>query len=259
MTAYPLRACLALIATLGLAGCDAPSGGASTVIPEPAAPAVEAPVAAESHWPFAGEGTGDASAVLSPAALMASNYYVVFDASGSMSEPQCDGWGTKIAVAKQAIIDFADKVPKDANLGMSVFQQDGIQEIVPIGPLDRGAVASVVADVMAGGRTPLSESIERAYAALTAQGRRQQGYGEYHLIVVTDGESTDADPAQVVDRVLSESPVVMHTIGFCIGEQHSLNQPGRVLYRPAGSAEELAEGFSSVLAEAPSFDLKSFK
>ena len=94
---------------------------------------------------------------------------------------------------------------------------------------------------------------------LIRQGRRQLGYGEYHLIVVTDGQaSSGQDPTGVVDEILASSPVVIHTIGFCIGEDHSLNQKGRVLYRTAQNAAELREGLEQVLAEAPDFTVTQF-
>jgi hypothetical protein len=33
------------------------------------------------------------------------------------------------------------------------------------------------------------------------------------------------DPTGAVKAILERSPVVLHTIGFCIGTKHSLNQP----------------------------------
>jgi hypothetical protein len=79
------------------------------------------------------------------------------------------------------------------------------------------------------------------------------------MVVVTDGEATGAEPRGIVDRLLAESPVVLHTIGFCIESDHSLNQAGRILYRSADSPKELAEGLTDVLAEAPAFDVSAFK
>jgi hypothetical protein len=58
--------------------------------------------------------------------------------------------------------------------------------------------------------------------------------------------------------MLAETPIVVHTIGFCIGEDHVLNQPGRTFYLAADSREDLERGLDSVLAEAPSFDVAAF-
>jgi hypothetical protein len=88
----------------------------------------------------------------------------------------------------------------------------------------------------------------------------QLGYGEYHLVVVTDGEANQGeDPRAIVDVITRKSPIVVHTIGFCIGQNHSLNQPGKTVYRAADNPEDLERGLAEVLAEAPSFDAQSFK
>jgi hypothetical protein len=58
--------------------------------------------------------------------------------------------------------------------------------------------------------------------------------------------------------MLAESPVVLHTIGFCIGEAHALNQPGRTYYRAADDPGALRRGLDEVLAESPVFDLTEF-
>ena len=68
---------------------------------------------------------------------MKRNYYVVFDASGSMAESKCSGRETKLAVAKSAFSEFADKLPMDANLGLLVFDGRGIRELIALGPFAR--------------------------------------------------------------------------------------------------------------------------
>jgi Ca-activated chloride channel family protein len=77
--------------------------------------------------------------------------------------------------------------------------------------------------------------------------------------VITDGEASHEDPRDIVNQLIAESPVVLHTIGFCIGAEHSLNQPGRTVYQSADNPQELAQGLAEVLAEAPAFDVKKFK
>ena len=78
-------------------------------------------------------------------------------------------------------------------------------------------------------------------------------------MVVTDGEaSSGEEPDSVVRHLLKHSPVVVHTIGFCIGKNHSLNQPGEILYRSAQNKKELTSGLEGVLAEAESFDVTDF-
>lgn len=219
-----------------------------------AAPAVSAPKPA-TRWPGQGK-----DVVLADNPLTR-NYYLVFDASGSMSDRACDGNDAKLQAAKNALTSFAKSIPADANVGLLVFGANGIQQRLPLAAASRDQLAETVATVNASGGTPLKTSIQRAAQALAEQGRRQQGYGEYHLVVITDGEHTPAveDPRPVVDEILTRSPIVIHTLGFCLGEQHSLNQAGRVLYKAANSQRELEQGLDAVLAESPAFDVKQFQ
>jgi Ca-activated chloride channel homolog len=212
------------------------------------------------RWPYTGTAQSAAApTALDPASAFRRNYYVVFDASGSMMETRCSDPENKITVAKRALVEFAAKLPPDANFGLSVFDSAGIRELLPIGPIVGDAVVRAIAPIRASGSTPLVGAMRRAAAALTEQGRRQSGYGEFHLVVVTDGESTDGNPKVVVDEVLAASPIVLHTVGFCIGTSHSLNQPGKVVYRPADNPEALARGLADVLAESPAFAAGTFR
>jgi Ca-activated chloride channel homolog len=247
-----LRGLLLVVVALGLGACEEQSADNNdTAVVEQAKPAVawpategatpESPDPDTTHWPL-------------------KNYYVVFDASGSMGENECTNGGTKLEAAKAALRQFAQSVPANANLGLEVFDAQDVAEHLPLGADNREQFDAAVDAVRAGGGTPLKSAIAQGYAALSRQGQRQLGYGEYHLVVVTDGEASGGeDPGSIVDQVLAESPVVLHTIGFCIGQDHSLNQPGRVLYQSADNPEELAKGLSDVLAEAPSFDVADFK
>lgn len=243
------------------AGCDRPAPQPPAPAPAPA-PAPQAQVEnAQAAWPFlaalAGE-QGNARA-FEAAEMLKRNYYFILDASASMSQIQCSGTEPKLAVAKRALEEFASKMPVDANFGGLVFDVSGIHEIMPLNRVDRGVLKGAIGGIQAGGWTPLAEAIRRGYASLTQKALEQLGYGEYHLVVVTDGEATGADPRIVVDEMIVQSPVVLHTIGFCIGTDHSLNQPGRAIYRAANNPRELAQGLSDVLAEAPAFDLATFK
>ena len=188
------------------------------------------------------------------------NYYVVLDGSGSMKETECGGGKRKIAAAVSALDQFVSQVPKEANVGLLVFDDAGISERVPLDQGNHAAVRAALQGVRAKGGTPLKSAIAEGYDKLLAQARRQLGYGEYHLVVVTDGkpEPSDEDPSELVGTLLATTPVVLHTIGFCIGTDHVLNQPGRSYYVAAESPEQLLQGLSAVLAEAPAFDQTQF-
>ncbi len=208
-----------------------------------------------NSWP---PEAGEAGAGLA-SDLFALNYFVVLDGSGSMSETECSEGMRKIEVARTALASFADSVPRQANLGLAVFDAKGLSERLPLGVANRDAFRQAVQAVSVNASTPLRSAMELAYDRLLEQGRRQLGYGEYHLVVVTDGHASKGeDPTPAVNRILGESPVVVHTIGFCIGERHPLNQPGRTYYRSANNPRALQQGLETVLAESPDFSVTQF-
>lgn len=253
-----VRVAALLAAALAFAGCDdaKPPAKPAAAPEKPKGPVSTRPLT--PAWPAAAQAKTDGAPVSGD--LFARNYYVVLDASGSMTERGCSGDLTKIDAARNALAAFAESLPADANLGLQVFDARGVREQIPLAPRNRDRFKAVLASVRAGGGTPLQGAIAQAYAKLEAQGSRQLGYGEYHLVVVTDGEASDGhDPTAVVKVILDRSPVVLHTIGFCIGTKHSLNQPGRTIYRAADDPTQLRQHLSDVLAEAPRFDVTGFK
>ncbi len=210
-------------------------------------------LAQRAPWPPAGP---NVPAAPDPTAR---NYYVVLDGSGSMSERSCRGASSKMDQAREALAGFAAALPKGANVGLLVFDERGIREVVPLGGPDREPFLRAVRAATPGGLTPLHSAITMARGKIEVQARRQLGYGEYHMVVVTDGEASRyEDPRSIVDAIIATTPIVLHTIGFCIDAKHSLNQPGRILYRQANDLEELRRGLQNVLAEAPSFTVLQF-
>jgi len=192
--------------------------------------------------------------------LMRPNYYIVLDGSGSMNSRKCAVEDSKINAAKRALTRFVQTLPADAGVGFAAFDGSGLYERVPLAAGSQARIADAMGGVQANGGTPLRSAIMLGYSRLLAQAQHQLGYGEYHLVLITDGYADPAseDPSGVVTRLLNNSPVILHTIGFCIGEQHVLNQPGRVSYFAANTPEQLDEGLGKVLAEAPSFDVSDF-
>jgi Ca-activated chloride channel homolog len=250
----------ALIAVWVLAACDQSQQNYPRVGATPPSAKAETPQASAlvTAWPPATGNPQDRTR--DSKNLFARNYYVVLDASASMKAVACSAGQQKIDAARAALAAFAASLPADANLGLQVFDDNGIRERLPLGTDNRERFREALGAVRAGGSTPLRESIRQAYQQLTAQGARQFGYGEYHLVVVTDGEAdAGQNPEPVVTEIIQRSPVVLHTIGFCIGTNHSLNQPGRTLYRAADNPEQLKQGLGNVLAEAPRFDAAKFK
>ncbi len=229
-----------------------PSGGTQAP-PPPPVPSTVGPM--KFDWP---RGGADGKTELA-ANLRMVNYYVVLDGSGSMSDRECAGGATKMEAAKSALAEFAKSVPASAQLGLAAFDGAGTSERVPLGTGNRDHFLSAVRAVSANGGTPLRSSIGLGIEKLEEAARRQLGYGDYNLVIVTDGAASPGeDPGGVVAEVLGRSPVIIHTIGFCIGKDHSLNQPGRTLYRAADNPAELRAGLGEVLAESPKFDVSGF-
>jgi len=216
------------------------------------------PTGVAAPWPPPAEDGGD---VPLSDNLLARNYYVIMDSSGSMNETRCSGNKTKSQAAKIALAQFARIVPKDAHMGLAVFDANGIAERVPLGLENRDQFIAAVNATTPGNGTPLHDALLLGYRRLEESARRQAGYGEYHLVIITDGYAypEDQDPTAVVDYILQQSPITIHTIGFCIGTDHSLNQPGRTVYRAADNPQELLQGLEEVLAEAPVFDVSAFE
>ncbi len=210
----------------------------------------------ENSWPSSSSENSDAIAN----DLLAANYYIVMDGSGSMADKQCSGNVTKLEAAKSALQAFAERIPNDANIGLYVFDSSGRSERVALGPNNKAQFNAAVNAAVANRGTPLKSAITAGYQALKKQASYQLGYGEYHLVVVTDGQPSGEgeDPSLAVRNVLVDSPVIIHTIGFCINDNHSLNQPGYTYYKAANNPEALRQGLDQVLAEAPNFDTDSF-
>jgi Ca-activated chloride channel family protein len=203
--------------------------------------------AEESTWP----GDIDADGLELENDFLKKNYYLILDGSGSMS-------GEKMDTAKAALSRFVEQVPQNANLGLLVFDDRGLSERAELGA-PRQQILDQIQRVNAAKYTPLRSALEIAYDKITKQGARQLGYGEYNIVVVTDGEASDGEePDRIVNTILSNSPVVIHTIGFQIGPYHSLNQPGRIYYKQADNFEELSKGLDEVLAELESFSVAEF-
>lgn len=193
--------------------------------------------------------------------LLSDNYFIIFDGSGSMGETNCSGDLTKAEVAIEAVGHFIDKIPSSANVGLMVFDNTGVATRVPIGGNNRFQLKQAISEVEVGGGTPLKTTLEQGMQALEQQAAKQLGYGEYNIVVVTDGVASENEsPTQTVKTIYQNSPVSIHTIGFCLGEQHALNQPGITYYKSADDQTSLSQGLASVLAESESFtDIATFQ
>jgi Ca-activated chloride channel homolog len=248
-----MKRMLSIAWVLLLCGCNPNEVSPSQSDSSPTEGAAYARQPANYAWPAAAD-----DVVLAPN-LLAANYYVIFDGSGSMLDSACSGSGRKIDVAKASVEEFVELIPADANIGLYVFDRAGRREVAAFGTA-RDQIIQEVSSISAGGGTPLGEAVRAARAALTRQAQRQLGYGDYNMVVITDGEAQSIeDLKSAVGSVLKQTPVIIHTLGFCIGSGHSLNMAGKTLYHAANSVQELKSGLKSVLAEVPDYAATRFE
>lgn len=194
-------------------------------------------------------------------ASLTRNFYFVFDGSGSMADSpdgSCVGdqrFRTKVEGAKWAVREFISKVPRDVNLGLYVFDGNGEREVVTLGPGNQQKFLQEVDTISANGGTPLARGMRVATEHLVNQYKKQLGYGEYRLVVVTDGQA-DSIPDASLNAIRYNIPI--YAIGLCIGDNHPLRQYA-FSYRAADSADDLRRGLEDTLAELPSFDVQEFR
>ena len=194
--------------------------------------------------------------------LTAPNYLVIFDGSFSMNQRGCSGPFTKLQAAKTAVKQFINALAPNANVGVVGFGDSpyGTNRSFehPMISGDRTRVFDLLDSVRGLGTTPLVRAVSRGFEMLEAQARRQAGYGQYHMVILTDGVSTDGDPSMVAKTIVRKTAIKIHAIGFCLDGGHGLNIPGYTNYSKANDQEALERGLQGVLAESEAFDPVEF-
>jgi uncharacterized protein YegL len=236
MKRFFLLACLALV---GLTSCDPPPQG-------PQSPGSQA-----STTTSAAEGAKAPPAAPPPGAVQSlqKNFYLVFDGSGSME-------GDRIRSAKMAAVELVNKLPEEVAIGLYAFDADGEGERVPLGLNNRLAILKAIKNLNASGGTPLGRACVQGTGTLVAKRAMQLGYGEFRLIVLTDGESSDSlTPfTRKMQRLLDQGESIpLYTIGFQLAGDHALRK-WSVFYQNAQNLEELKKALADATAELESFD-----
>ncbi|GGE06435.1 hypothetical protein GCM10011571_04470 [Marinithermofilum abyssi] len=165
------------------------------------------------------------------------NVTILFDSSGSMAG-KVPG-GVKMDLAKQAIQDFAEKIPKNANVSLRVYGHKGTnskvdkaesckstEEVYPMGPYDAQKFDNALNQFKPGGWTPLASSIKAAKEDLMRSD--QEGKAQNIVYVVSDGvETCDGDPVAAAQQLHdSHIKAVVNIIGFDVDNagQQALQQ-----------------------------------
>lgn len=185
--------------------------------------------------------------------LLADNWVVVFDGSGSMDSIACGtGSRPRIETAQKAVIQFSRSLPPNVHRGLVEFPSPKVS--VPLAANNHVAFETQVGKIKASGGTPLRSSMEVGASVLTAQAQAQRGYGTYHMLVVTDGEaSSGEDPAEFTRKLVTSTPIQVHVIGFCVDGKHSLDIQGYTQYVAANNPAALERSLKAVLAESEAY------
>ena len=194
---------------------------------------------------------------LASANSTARNFYVVFDGSGSMigRAPGGDKFRNKLDGAKWAMHQFVEALPDDVNLGLYVFDSRHNGEVLPLAANNKAEFLKLIDAVRDGGGTPLGDSIEKAVKTLKKQYEKQFGYGEFRLVVVTDGDSNDSMTEGV--KAAQKNNFAIYTVGFGIGEKHELRRYSR-FYKDAVNADQLKSALTEAGSELELYDPTSF-
>jgi hypothetical protein len=184
-----------------------------------------------------------------PASLDAQeNVVIVLDDSGSMNEPMSSG-NTRIEAAKTAITAVLKQFQQETKLGLLLLNGGRSNEhwAIPLEPLSASKATKLVMTLRANGGTPLGDRIREGADALLKL-REKQVYGNYRLLVVTDGEANDARLlATYLPDILSRG-IIVDAIGVDMKKDHTLAT--RVhSYRRADDDAALQKALQEVFAE----------
>ncbi len=179
------------------------------------------------------------------------NIVVILDASGSMQEKfSSDQTKSKMEAAKAALLEVLSKVPDDTHIGLLVFSGANIQSewVYPLGAKDTQKLTAAIQLPQPSGNTPLGRYIRIGANRLLEQREKQYNYGNYRLLVVTDGEASDADKVRHYTPEILNRQIRIDVIGVDMQTDHML---AKIVdsYRKADNPGELVAAVSQILAE----------
>lgn len=185
-----------------------------------------------------------------PALAANQHIVVILDDSGSMDQtmerrPDL----TRMDAALQALSAALATLPADAEVGIARLNgnSDPRRWVVPPGPVNLSQAQTALDAVRAKGGTPLGEFLKIGADELL-KARAKDHYGEYRLLVVTDGEANDGELLEhYLPDILSRG-LQVDAIGVDMREDHSLATKVHS-YRRADDPESLTRAVKEVFAE----------
>ncbi|MGH8792660.1 MAG: vWA domain-containing protein [Stackebrandtia sp.] len=164
---------------------------------------------------------------------------IAMDFSGSMEESDGAG-GTRIEAARTAVDGVAEAMPDGSNVGFRAFGPSGCDAselMVPVGPVDRDALAGAADGLDPDGDTPIAHSLTKAAEDFT------DAEGPKTILLVSDGEETcGGDPVKVAEEITSQGvDVRVHVIGFLV-ESEARDQLADVAAAGKGAYYDAQDG-----------------
>jgi von Willebrand factor type A domain len=175
----------------------------------------------------------------------------ILDASGSM-------WGkvggkTKIEIAREVLTGIIADLPDTAEVGLVAYGHrskgdcNDVEDLVPLGKVNKKKLISTLKALNPKGKTPISRSVKMAVEKLKSV------EDEVAILLVSDGKETcEGDPCGLVKK-LKESGVnfKMHVVGFDVSAEEKaqldcMAQSGGGLYFTANTAGEFKKAFQEI-------------
>lgn len=183
------------------------------------------------------------------------NVVIVLDSSGSMAESLSGSGVVKMIAAKRALKEVLQKVPESTHIGLLVFGSSGDSPdwFYPLGSRNNEELMSAIDRPEPHGGTPLGAYIKKGADRLLEERAKQYGYGSYRLLIVTDGQATDANLVERYTPEVIARGITMDVIGVGMKRDHTLATKVHS-YRRADDPAALSRAIAEVFAEVGTSD-----
>lgn len=183
--------------------------------------------------------------------------YLVLDASNSM-------WGRidgrpKIELAKEVLIKLVNDLPTRVNTGVTVYGHRSendcadIQDISPIGIMDRRDITEKITSITPKGKSPLTAVLRHVTDLI------KEYDGPKTIILISDGvEACGQDPCEAMKALKAQDiKFRIEVIGLDVNEQSAaqlrcIAQESGGAYQHVKSSNQVTQATSAVKAENPS-------
>ncbi len=180
----------------------------------------------------------------------------ILDSSAAMLD-KVEG-RAKIDILKEVMTNLVKELPDSVNVGLVACghrKKDNcrdVEQIIPLGPLDRDRMIAVITGLKPKGKAPISLSILRVFDSL-------ESFEEKCTIVLVGNckETCTGDPCKLVKRLKKIGiKFVMHVIGFGLSREEKVQlsciaEAGGGKYYPVKGAAEFMMAIKKIIEFEP--------